>query len=275
MSVTSADIPINFVIALNSEARPLIEHFGLEPEQQSGRLRAFARDHVRLIISGIGQTATATAVGYLGAMTAQEMPVWINVGVAGHPDAALGQGYLIDKLVDEATQRPQYPSVSFRSPLPSTTLRTVTSPQTDYPEDALYDMEGSSFFEAATKFSDIELVSLVKIVSDNRQHPVEKITKQLLYELVKTNLEAIVDVVDKVRILASKQDVVDDSFAKHWLSQRHASATQKLRFAGLIQRLNCLAPETDAEALLRNCSDARAAIALLEETVDAIQLKLP
>ena len=274
MSLASADIPVNFIIALNSEAQPLIEHFGLEPEQRLGRLRVFARDHIRLVISGIGQTAAATATGYLGALTGKQIPVWVNVGVAGHPNAGLGDGYLIDKLIEEATQRPQFPSVPFRSPLPSTTLRTVTTPQTDYPQEALYDMEGSSFFEAATKFSDIELVSLVKVVSDNRQHPVERITKQLLYDLVKANIDAIGEVVDKLTTLASKQDVVDDSFAICWLNERRASATQKLQFTGLIQRLSCLAPETDTEDLLRPCSDAREAIAVLEKTLDTVRLKL-
>ena len=270
----NSTMPINLLVALNSEARPLIEHFDMKPDPLLSRLRVFSVDNMRLVICGIGPAAAATAVGYLSASDPTENPVWVNIGVAGHPDAAIGRCFLVDKLIEEVTQRTQYPSVSFRSALPSATLRTVVSPQTDYPHDALYDMEGSSFFEAATKFTSVELVSLVKLVSDNRDHPLEKITKQFLYGLVKENIDAIAEVIGKISALAAERDTIDDSFAQKWLYQRRATATQCLQFKNLCQRLRCLAPEIDADALLQDCADTRSAIALLEQTLSTTRLKL-
>ena len=273
MPLKPSALQVNFVVALNSEARALIQHYGLKPQLQQP-FKIFSADKINLIVSGVGQTAAAAAVGFLSAYKPHPLTAWFNVGVAGHRDADIGQGFIVHELIDDATERVHYPSVSFRSALPSATLRTVTAPQTDYPHDTLYDMEGVNFFEAACRFTSIELITLIKIVSDNRHHPIENISKALLHELVTANLPAIEEITNKFRKLAGEIETTNDAFIDDWLCERHATATQQLALLKLHQRLKTLAPEVDTTNILANCNTSADAIALLEQTLRGKRLKL-
>ncbi|MEM8996523.1 MAG: hypothetical protein AAGF23_17175 [Acidobacteriota bacterium] len=54
---------------------------------------------------------------------------------------------------------------------------TVDAPETDYGDDAAYDMEASAFVAAARRFQTAELVHVLKVVSDGPDAPIASITR--------------------------------------------------------------------------------------------------
>ncbi len=55
----------NFVVALPSEAKPIIHRLGLRREDQTRGMKRYRRDNFQLVVSGVGKVASAMAVGYI------------------------------------------------------------------------------------------------------------------------------------------------------------------------------------------------------------------
>ena len=268
-------VHVNLVVALNSEARPLIEYYGMHLEEQHGGLRIYTGENASLAIGGIGATGSATAVGFLAAHNEHRNRIWVNVGIAGHHQADLGQVYLVDKIVGTDINQTQFPSICFPSPIPSSTLTTVIEPQTDYAPDTLYDMEGAAFFDAAARFSSVELISLIKVVSDNQSHPITKISKSIVEGLISEALPAVTVIIENCRALANELDEISNSGAQSWLSGRHASTTERLKFTRLHHRLACLSKENEIASLLEKTRDTQEAISVLEKHLSSARLNMP
>ena len=56
---------LNLIVATQTEARPLIAHFHLQAANLGSAFPLYHKDDLRLIISGIGKIAAATATAYL------------------------------------------------------------------------------------------------------------------------------------------------------------------------------------------------------------------
>ena len=184
---------IAFVTALASEARPLIEHYRMEPLE--GAFRLFGSEGYRLVISGIGKVAAAAATGYLHARSG-EAPcgVWLNVGIAGHRSRAPGELFRVHTVLDDATKSCYYPTLLGFKELESAAVTTVDTVELDFSADTLYDMEASAFYATALRFSTSELVQCLKVVSDNRATSAGAaggLSKEHVSELVATHLPII------------------------------------------------------------------------------------
>ena len=163
---------VNLVVALNAEARAIVEHFPLKRLPTRDRLPIYEGNQFRLIVSGMGRVAVAAATAYLRATFSESKSEgWLNVGVAGHPNLEVGTARLVHKIVEAASGRRWYPVFADKPPCESEVLHTVDAPVEDYPDDVLYDMEASAFFATAVAFSTAELVHCFKVVSDNRETP--------------------------------------------------------------------------------------------------------
>ena len=57
---------INLVVALGSEAGPLVRHFGMSRDRGASGFRIYARDGMRLVVTGVGKINAAGGVAYLG-----------------------------------------------------------------------------------------------------------------------------------------------------------------------------------------------------------------
>ena len=135
--------------ALPAEARPFLDHYALRMHDASTPFSLYAGDQVRLVVSGVGKTATAAAIAYAYARFADQPGPWINVGIAGHKTAPLGKALWVQKAVDTATDTPFFPALAIHPPCDGSVLQTVDLPRADYPADTLFDMEGSAFFQTA------------------------------------------------------------------------------------------------------------------------------
>ena len=266
---------IAFVTALASEARPLIEHYRMEPLE--GAFRLFGSEGYRLVISGVGRIAAAAATGYLHAR-AGEAPygIFLNVGIAGHKSRAPGEIFRAHTVRDAATNAVYYPTFLGFKELESAAVTTVDTTELEFSADSLYDMEASAFYATALRFSTSELVQCLKVVSDNRETSAGgSLSKEHVSELVATHLPIIDRFGAHVLALAAELDPLRrapeslERFQNRW----RFTTSEKRQLSRLLTR--CLAlgdpprPEdydavSKASAVLREL-DGRARALALEE----------
>lgn len=184
---------INLAVALAAEARPLVRHFGLSQYRSARGFRVYAAGGVRLIVTGMGKLNAAAGVAYLGGMDCTPNQGWVNVGVAGHRDLAVGTGVIATKITDHAVSRNWYPPLVANPPGVAAQVRTFDRPVESYPESAVCDMEASAFFSVATRFSCGELVQCFKVISDNSSTGVGVVEASQVEALVGDKLQEIGD----------------------------------------------------------------------------------
>lgn|GEM_PF-116543 len=179
---------LNLLVAHKPEAKPLLSLFGLR-EVMSVPHPVYCNDEgLCLAVSGNGSAAMAEAVAFLAGLQSAEgaegpagvagaAPAWLNVGIAGHGSAAVGEGVLINKIQSSTDSHNYYPTPLASSPSMSiklSGLKTVHEIERDYPESVAYDMEGAAFWRAAIKYGALDNIQLFKIVSDNPEQHVDQ-----------------------------------------------------------------------------------------------------
>lgn len=182
---------INLVIALNCEARPFVDHFRLQKQSHTRRFSVYCHDRLRLIVTGIGKCAVRDACKYLHASGGPQVQGWLNVGIAGHRDLAVGTGVRATRIIDRASGDVWYPSSIIPIPGITQTVCTVEEPDPDYPQDTVYDMEASAYYATAARVSAGAMVQCYKIVSDNRFSGLEAIDPPMVTALLAEHVDAV------------------------------------------------------------------------------------
>ncbi len=168
--------PVNILVALPAEARPVAAFFRLTRLNAAEDFPVYRAGSVSLVVSGVGKAAAAAATEYLHALDDPRLsPIWINLGIAGHGRLPTGEALLARRITDAASGRQWLPSPLSAPPMHTADLITVDQPNFDYERPAAFDMEASGFFPTASRFTRPELVHCVKIVSDNGHSPAEAI----------------------------------------------------------------------------------------------------
>ncbi len=175
---------LNFVVALKTEAGPLIEHFSLKL-QPNTTFPVFSSADTNLVISGMGRNQASAATAWLAATA--PAAVWVNFGIAGHKSKEAGNMLVAHKISEAGTGKSWYP-VHIKTALETSQLTTFDTVQRNYQPNTLHDMEASGFYEAAIRFSTAELTHSVKVVSDNESHPIESIDKAQVETLITENI---------------------------------------------------------------------------------------
>jgi nucleoside phosphorylase len=181
---------IRLVVALPAEARPLIRRFGLA-RVQGGVFPVWRTEGVSLVVSGVGQLAAESATTHLAGEGHPEGAAWLNVGIGGHRDLPLGALVLAHKVADGAGGNAWFLEPLPEPPCATATVKTVGRAETCYPEDTVYEMEAAGFCKAATRFARPELIQVVKVISDNRAAPSERLTADRVEELIEGRIETI------------------------------------------------------------------------------------
>jgi hypothetical protein len=158
---------LRFVVALQAEARALVERFGMEPAGE-GPFPVYRGEDAWLIVAGQGKAAAAAATAYLH-LAAGGAPgrVWLNVGLGGHGQRRLGEGVVAHKISDAASGAAWYPQLVIDSPSPTVPVLTVERVEEEYAPSWVYESEAAGFFPTACRFSVAELVHCYKVISDN------------------------------------------------------------------------------------------------------------
>lgn len=188
--------------ALQCEATPIISQFRLKKSPHINAFQVYQNENICLVITGIGKIATASAIGFIHAWQqsssleehthhAKASAAWLNVGIAGHSHLEIGDSFLATKIIECSTQKTFYPPLSFKLPSVSSDLYTVDLPDDAYLNEGGVDMEASAFYATASRFSTGELVQSYKVISDNKQTPVRKFSKQEVTGLINNKLSEI------------------------------------------------------------------------------------
>jgi nucleoside phosphorylase len=181
---------VNVVVALKPEAKPLIEHYDLKLVK-GAPFKHYQGENINLIISGLGSDLAAAACGYLFGLQQEAPAGWLNVGIGGHADLALGSLVVASAVVDLRVNI-EIPMRLYG--LPELQASKITSHfQTNprYPEDTVCDMEAAGFVAACRALSGPRGIAVLKIISDNLEHPVEEITPALATDLLSKKLPEI------------------------------------------------------------------------------------
>lgn len=228
----------NIVVALPSEARALISKLRLQPQPMPHGLKLYSRGDCRLLISGVGKIASASAVGVLAGMSAAaDRQLWLNVGIAGHAKLPIGEMAIAHSVIDVATGSQYYPSVAFQAPFQSVAVHCFDKPTTNYPVDALCDMESAGFFAAASRYCDVEFVHVVKIVSDNCAADINALDRGKINNLVNSNADAITSLIDQLQEIDQRHRRTPDTLpTEALLAKWHFTVTQQAQLRELARR---------------------------------------
>lgn len=170
------------VTALPYEASPLIKKYYLKQEG-SRYFPIYRGNGISLIVSGVGKMASAIATTYLlaqnltpGQAEGQEDLAIINIGVCGafHQRYSIGTPVLVHKIVDHETGKQYFPDILIEHAFEEGSLEThkdvvrredVLDGRVKLQAD-LVDMEGSGFFQAASRFLAPHQIYVIKVVGD-------------------------------------------------------------------------------------------------------------
>ncbi|NOY83436.1 MAG: hypothetical protein GXO96_01195 [Nitrospirae bacterium] len=260
---------IHIVVALIHEALTLITHYKMKTLRGKHPFIIYKSGEITLIVSGIGKSSAAAAVGYLQALNRENGPsAWLNIGIAGHQQLPIGQGFIAHRIQDRANGRTYYPPQVLPFSLPSNNLITVDCVEKDYRENSAYDMEAAAYYSAAIRSSTAEFVQSYKVVSDNPQAPVTKITKTFVNTLIENRIHEIKNLIATLRSAIKPYREIHaphpqfDTLIQRW----HFTETQKVQLKQLLQRtqvlfgnpLPCQAQTTNhtsAKTFLKTLSD--------------------
>jgi adenosylhomocysteine nucleosidase len=183
---------LRFVVALQAEARPLVERFGMGVASEAP-YPVYRGDSGWLIVSGQGKAASAAATAYLHVIAGGAPGcAWLNVGLGGHGRRTLGEGVLAHKITDAAGGTSWYPQLVADVPCPTVPVLTVERVEEDYSEPWVYESEAAGFFPTACRFSVAELVHAYKVISDNPDATLSRrVSSSDVEELIAANLEPI------------------------------------------------------------------------------------
>lgn len=259
---------LNILVAHGLEAKPLVRQLGLR-QQSDKPHRLFGNDQgIALLVVGNGKQAMAAGCGYLAGLqhTQGVAPAWLNIGIAGHGRAAIGSGLLINRIADRQTGQVYHPTPGMVSGSASA-LVTVDSPETGYPGDEAYDMEGAAFWAAASQYGVLDLVQLFKIVSDNPSQDVSQFDPEQVARIMADQQQTIAALVARLTTLAGQHQrryAMPAAFTA--LIQRlHFTATQRTQLRSLFRRWTAYGRQQDLEALVSDYQgDARSLLSELE-----------
>ena len=164
-----------FIIALQAEAKPLIDLYSLKSETDAP-YPTYHDSEISVIISGIGMLNASAATAY--ALSRFSPATVINYGTcaAANDRHAIGTLWQIDKLVDTCSDR-VYHLVKRVSLAPHASLHTLPRPTSTNKKTkiTLADMEAAGFYTAACHFLKRDQIVILKVVSDYME---EKILSQ-------------------------------------------------------------------------------------------------
>ena len=263
----------NLVVAMQAEARPIIEALDLVQDTLTGIFPVYCNGSVSLVVSGVGRTYCAAAVTHLFHRTAQSTDqAWLNIGIAGHQQIPIGSVLLASRITEQVSGRSWYPPYVLDLELSRAPLVTVDKPERYYPECCAYDMEASSFYQIASRCSTGELIQSLKIISDGPGSNLD-LTVDQISQFIAEQMSSIESVLGQLSNLAEVLDTarLPKELVSNYLDQWHISVAQHNQLAALLGRLNARSVPLPTLPTASECRDAKAVLVWLEEK----QLALP
>ena len=267
---------VTIVAALPSEAEAIAQRFGLSCVCEQP-FTVYEGTDTCVIVSGIGAEQSAAAVGFMaGRRTRAERDIWINCGIAGHRSLALGTPVLADKVSAAGVEDTWYPSLLFDAPCRTGEIKTFDRAISAYPQAPCCDMEAAGFMAAATAVAQSECVHVLKIVSDNAQSDLGRITRAFVRELINDNVACLTALVERLRGLAALLPVgPHDGALDAMLVRWHFTYAQTAQLRRLHARYRALADDVNGFGQgIDACTNAAQVLRAIETGVDALPLRV-
>ena len=263
---------IRWVIALKEEAQEILNHFKLKPVNEKTIYPIYKNEEEThwLIISGIGRSNAAASTAYLYSFSkASKYTSWVNIGIAGSDKGNYGDLYLVDKISTYQVKKSTYPSTMPKTSLPKMHLFTSDIPISDYSTYELIDMEGSAFFDIASKLTSKEFICLMKVISDGPENDIGEITKSKISNLIKENLLKIIDVISYYERLSEEEFQITEKPELFYAikSKWHFTATQSYKLETLLRRIELYCNNRDLEQKIKNCKTSHSVINVLNSKI--------
>jgi hypothetical protein len=156
-----------------------------------------------------------------------------------------------------------------KSNLPKMSLLTTDIPITDYSSKELIDMEGSAFYDIASKITPKEFICIIKIISDGPRDNVKQLTKQKIIQLIQSNITKINKVVSYYKNLSENENRIlakPDIFYKI-SSNWHFTVTQLSQLESLLRRLKVFCGNDDIMDLIKQCKNSKIIINVLNQKI--------
>ncbi len=187
-----------FVVALPAEAKPINRYFDLQRDNRRARFPLYTNENRALVISGVGRECAFSATRWLYQLIGQSHEsLWLNIGIAGHPDRRLGEAVIVSEIIDLESGEAWNLNLPTLVPFHCERLFTQQQPNIDYQAQALYDMEAAGFYSAASQFASPEKILAIKIISDNSKNPMININGKMVSDLVKQQLGKINQIIEQ------------------------------------------------------------------------------
>ena len=263
---------VRWVVALKEEAEIILDHFKLKAVNEKTIYPIYknAEETHWLIISGIGRSNAAASTAYLYSYSkASSSTSWINIGIAGSDKGNYGDLYLVDKISTYQGKKSTYPSTMPKTFLPKMHLFTSDVTILDYTAYELIDMEGSAFFDIASKLTSKEFICLMKVVSDGPQNDVQEITKSKIRNLIKENLIKIIEVISYYERLSQKEFQIRQKPKLFYeiKSKWHFSSTQSYRLESLLRRIENFCNINEIEEKIKDCKTSNCVFDVLHSMI--------
>jgi nucleoside phosphorylase len=183
---------INLIVALPPEAKPINRHLGLVRDNRFDQYPLYRKGHISLVISGYGAQNSAAATAWLHKLNNHRPDdIWINLGIAGHPSHTVGDLFLASTIVDQESREEWSPAITEGLTCPAEKVYSVSEPNFDYSLDGLVEMEAAGFYRSAIKCTTPDKIYCLKVVSDNRDNPSEKINGKMVSQLIQQHLHLL------------------------------------------------------------------------------------
>ena len=259
---------VRWVVALREEAEIILDYFKLKAinEKTIYPIYKNVEETHWLIISGIGRSNAAASTAYLYCFSeASSYTSWINIGIAGSDKGNYGDLYLVDKISTYQGKKSTYPSTMPKTSLPKMHLFTSDVAISDYSPHELIDMEGSAFFDIASKLTSKEFICLMKVISDGPNNKINEITKSKIYNLIKQNLFKIIDVISYYERLSGEELQIREKPKLFYeiKSKWHFSVTQSHKLETLLRRVEVFCNNNDIVERIKNCESSASVIDVL------------
>lgn len=209
---------INIICATYYEAEMLIKHYELKKTEYSAfSIYENEEKKIRLVISGVGKNAAATAIGVIGARyELKKADCIINFGVAAGKEEFVGQVFLCNKIVEQASDKTFYPDMLLELDMPEAAVITVDFVIRDINELSddeltifLYDMEAAAIYQSAIHFIGPHQMCFIKLISDSGVEG-KTITGQEIINLISEKADAVIGAIDTIN------DAVESSWVKEF-----------------------------------------------------------
>lgn len=187
---------IYIFVALYPEAEPVIRRLGLKRQRAEFGFDVYAADkpQVRLVITGVGMVAAATAVGstlsYYHVDRNSGDAFIVNFGSCAR-EGRTGEAFLCNKIIDRISGHTFYPDIIYCHDLPEAYV--VTEPNIlregldNLYRDGLHDMEAAAVYQAGSHFLGPHQMSFVKVIADSGRGEVAGVKE--LTEIMDTGAE--------------------------------------------------------------------------------------